>query len=384
MGYECDWLWALDHDDAALKTINPFLDKLTASGFNCIILNAYAYDTSWAQGRTGRDDYGPPPLYAWAGTNDQPDQSRFNLAFWRHYDRVIAALYRHGIWAHLLIKVYNRQVKWPVNESPEDQQYYRWLIARYAAFPNITWDLAKEAHNEKDLDYKLGRLRFLRANDFYHRLLTVHDDKAVYDRGAYDGLVDYRSDQQHEQWHETMLAHLAQRAWPVIDVEFGYEHGPRGLNDKTFTVVQEPGELVRRAWEICLAGGYCAYYYTYTAWDVVRPQDTPPGYTYFKHLRDFFEGTGYWRMRSADDLVSAGRCLAEPGREYIVFHGRASPITLKVEHATGLLAVEWLQPLSGERRFSGSVENGSVELQPPAGWAGGPVVLHVGGTVRPR
>src|ERR1035437_9254897 len=30
VGYECDWLWALDTSDDALKTINPFLDKLTA------------------------------------------------------------------------------------------------------------------------------------------------------------------------------------------------------------------------------------------------------------------------------------------------------------------------------------------------------------------
>jgi len=34
LGYECDWLWALDMKDPELKTANRFLDKLAASGFN--------------------------------------------------------------------------------------------------------------------------------------------------------------------------------------------------------------------------------------------------------------------------------------------------------------------------------------------------------------
>jgi len=105
MGYECDWLWALDATNAALPSVNRFLDKLAANGFNYVLLNAYAHDTSWAKGKTSDEDYGPPPLYAWAGTNEQADHSRFNLAYWQHYDRVIAALNDRGMLAHVMIKV---------------------------------------------------------------------------------------------------------------------------------------------------------------------------------------------------------------------------------------------------------------------------------------
>ena len=70
-------------------------------------------------------------------------------------------------------------------------------MARYAAFPNVHWDFSKEANNEKDLDYKRDRVAFLRQNDPYHRPITVHDDHQTYDAGAYDGLLDYRSDQQN-------------------------------------------------------------------------------------------------------------------------------------------------------------------------------------------
>ncbi len=378
MGYECDWLWALDLGKPDLKATEAFLDKLAGSGFNYVIINAYAHDTTWRRGNTGADDFGPPPMYAWEGSNESPDHGRFNLAYWQHYDAVIDALNRRGMVAHLMIKVYNKMVNWPAKRSAEEDLFFRWLVARFAAFPNVHWDFSKEAHNEKDLDYKLQRIAFLRQSDPYHRPITIHDDRATYDRGAYKDVLDYRSDQQHSKWHETLLNHRSQQPWPVVNVEFGYEHGPGGLTDKTYNVVQPPEEVCRRAWEVQMAGGYGAYYYTYTAWDVIRPQDNPPGYAYFKYLRDFFTGTGYWRMEPKDDLVSAGYCLAEPGREYVVFQNNAQAFSLKLEGLKAPLNAEWYQPLSGKRQPGGTLTNGTAQLTPPADWGTGPVALHVG------
>ena len=382
MGYECDWLWALDMNDPNLPTVNAFLDKLTAHGFNYVILNSYAHDTGWCKGTTGDYDYGPPPLYAWEGSNEQPDHSRFMLAYWQHYDRVIEAMHGRGVTAHMLMKVYNKKVKWPPKGSVEEDLFFRWLIARYAAYPNVIWDFSKEAHNEKDLDYKLGRFRFIRENDPYRRLVTNHDDDKANDRGAYDDWNNFRADQQHSKWREKILRQRKRRAWPVVNVEFGYEHGPGGMEDKTYRVVQPPDEVCRRAWEICLAGGYPAYYYTYTAWDVVRPQDTPPGYAYFQRLRDFFESTRYWELEPAADVVSEGWCLANLGQEYVVYLKQAQPFSLKLRGVVGSLSAQWYQPLTGQRVAIGALANGEHELAPPAEWDDGPIALHVGGDRR--
>ena len=378
LGYECDWLWAMDMKDPELKIVNRFLDKLAASGFNYLILNAYAHDTSWRKGKTGEDDFGPPPLFAWEGSNEKSDHRRFNLAYWQHYDRIIDALNRRGMIARVMIKVYNKRVNWPARNSAEEDLYFRWLIARYAAYPNIHWDFSKEANNEKDLDYKIGRVQFLRQNDPYRRLITIHDDHATYDRGVYNRCLDYRSDQQHSEWHTTLSEHRQQHTWPVVNVEFGYEHGPKGPSDKTYGVVQSPQEVCRRAWEVCTAGGYGVYYYTHTAWDVIRPDDTPPGYAYFKHLRDFFEGTDYWRMEPADGLVSEGYCLAEPGRQYVVFLNSARPFSLKLEGVAAPLKAEWFYPFAGKRRDAGTLTGGTVRLIPPEDFGTGPVALRVG------
>ncbi len=370
-GYECDWLWALDED-----ALLPFLDTLQAAGFNHILLNAYAHDTGWRKGKTGPDDYGPPPMYAWEGSNDAPDFSRFNLDYWRHYDRVIQAMNARGIVAHIMVKVYNKMVNWPERYSAEEEQYFRWLAARYAAFPNVVWDFSKETYNEKDVEYKRSRFALIRALDPYKRLVTCHDDGKHYDQGEYDDLLDFESDQQHNHWHEVILKHRARRACPAVNVEYGYEHGLGGPEDMTYRVVQAPEEVLRRAWLVCMAGGYGAYYYTYTAWDVIRPEDTPPGYAYFRHMVDFFTDTGYWAVEPAGNLVEPGYCLARPGEEYIVYLDEERPFTLQIAGADGPLAAEWFNPLTGERQVADAVADGDVSFTPP--WSEGPVALHVG------
>jgi len=377
MGYECDWLWALDMENPNLFRLNRFLDKLVDYGFNHILLNTYAHDCPWQKGRTCKDDYGPPPLYPWEGGNEHPVHNRFNLAYWRHYDRVIDALYRRGIIAHVMFKVYNKMVNWPQKGSVEDDMFFRWVVARYAAYPNIVWDLTKEGWREEDLEYKLSRIKIIRENDGYHRLVTVHDDDDPYENGAYDQLLDFWTDQNHSDWHRTIIRQRKRRKWPVANMEFGYEHGSKGLEDKTYRVVQPPEEVSLRAWEIYMAGGYAAYYYTYTAWDVIRPEDTPRGYVLFKRLREFFENTHYWLMEPADELVSDGYCLANPSREYIVFLKKPRKFRLKIEGAAAPLTAEWYNPFTGERLPAAKMENGIWEFKPPESWGDTPVALHL-------
>ena len=63
-GYEANWLFAIDMDAThkTLPTLHPFLDKLSASGFNWINMNVWAYDTKWRQGKTEDRDLGSPLL----------------------------------------------------------------------------------------------------------------------------------------------------------------------------------------------------------------------------------------------------------------------------------------------------------------------------------
>jgi hypothetical protein len=376
-GYEYDWLWALDMDKPAVPTVEKTLDLITSYGFNYVILDSFAYDTEWRPGKSGPDDYGPPLLIPWEGDNNHPAWDRLNLAYWRHYDKVMSALYERGIETHMLIKVYNKSVHWPAGNGPEEQLFFRWLMARYCAYPNIIWDFSKEAQRETNIVYKQNWLRYIRATDPYHHLVTVHDDHRAYDSGVYDDLVDFRADQQHSRYHETILHQRARRNWPVANVESDYECGPGGVADKTYNEAQSADTTLRTLWEIAMTGGYTAYYYTYTAWDVIRPLDVPPGYTGMKHFGDFWRSTHWWLLQPSDNLVSDGWCLANPGHEYVVYLNNPNSFTLEVKKATGSLLVEWFNPFTGETKVMDSQGNGLAHFNPPADWNSSPIVLHL-------
>lgn len=388
--YEYNWLWALDAGDPAVPTIKQTLDLIAAHGFKYVLINTYAHDTQWRKGKSGGDDYGPPTLFPWAGSNDAPDHTRLNVAYWQHFDRMMAALHDRGLQAHLYLKVYNKAVNWPAKGSAEEKLFFTMLVARYAAYPNLIWDFSKEAHNEKDLAYKQGWMKFLRSADPYGHLQTVHDDDLANDSGAYDALTDFRADQHHGiegkpgrnanhtgGKREKILFQRARRAWPVVNFESDYECGPGGLADKTFGAAHTAEATHRTLWEIALAGGYTGYYYTYTAWDVIRPLDRPKGYTYMKHFGAFWRATRYWRLQPAEQLVSAGWCLADPGKEYVAYQDRPAPFTLAISGATEKLIGNWFNPFTGHTTPAGTFANGTARLTPPADWGDAPLVLHL-------
>ena len=377
LAYECDWLWALDTDDPKMPRTQAFLDRIGGHGFNTVIVNTFAYDTSWRAGRTGDDDFGPPPQSPWLGTALEPDHLHLNPAFWQHYDRMIQALHEGGMITHLLCKVYNKKVKWPGRESKGEALFFRTLIARYGAYPGMVWDFSKEAHNEKNLDYKLNRLRYLREADPFKHLVTVHDDDQNYESGVFDQLVDFRTDQQHSIWRKKILKQRSEREWPLMNSEFGYEHGAGGMEDKTYGVVQAPEEFVRRAWEISMAGGYTAYYHTHTAWDVLRPEIDPPGYQLFGALKRFFESTRFWELVPRAESVDGVWILENPGQEYVCWVPANQSVNLLIPAEAGPMVASWVEPLTGKTVPVANVELGEQTIVSPAELRSGAAVLHL-------
>jgi len=336
-------------------------------------MNAYAHDTSWAKGKSNPWDYGPPAMYAWEGTNAKPDHSRVNLRFWRHYDRVVRYLQEKGIIAHIMLRVYNKMVNWPKNGSPEDELYYKYIVARYQAFSNVLWDFSKEAHNEKNARYKLAVIKAIKKWDAYDRLVTVHDDNGNYDNGSYN-ICDFRSDQQHSRWGETILAQRKAREWPVLNIEYGYERGVDNL--PTYRVMQDWQEVLRRTYEIICAGGYVNYYYSNTSWDLIKWEPEPPGWKRYRILKEFFDGVKYWEM-TPKARVNSEWVLANEGKEYVIFAPKGGTVRFTVSRAASALRAEWLNIYTDEKVPAGEVPNGDHSKKSPFGPLA--VVLHLRG-----
>jgi hypothetical protein len=350
--YEADWLWALGLGDPQIGKVHELINQVKGYGFNQIIMQLYAHDAEWCKHKDGSkdNDYGPPAMYAWQGTNDHPDHDHMNPAYFENFDRVMQLLLDEGFTAHVFLKVYNKFVSWPAKYSLGDDLYFKYVTARYQAFPNIIWDYSKESYYELDKDYLASRLAIVKANDGYRRLLTVHDDRRFYGQPQNAGLLDFATLQQHDEFYNSMLLNRAARQWPIFNSEFGYESGPGGVDDYFAWSNNTVEDFINRAWQVAMGGAYIGYYYNYTAWNIIDYSHIPPGYKLFKILADFFTSIDWWAFEPRPDYVRNDRilCLARGTAEYVMYTrpgGSADlPDDLLGEHPTGV----WMNTFTGE------------------------------------
>jgi hypothetical protein len=384
MGYELDWLAMMDFGDASIAKAKSIIDMVAGSGFSEVLMNAYAYDTSWKKGNTSAIDFGPPALIAWPGTNAAPDQTKMNEPFWQNYDRVIAYLFEKGLTAHIYFKVYTKMVNWPANGSADDDLYFKFIVARYQAYSNVVWDFSKESYYETDQSYIATRLNLIKTTDAYQRLRTLHDPDGAqsqlspnyYDNPAHEGTVDFYTDQSSNPYATAKEA-ITKRAMPYLNAETTlYQVG----NDGTFTYghYNSQADVFAASMEVLMAGGYFAFYYSLQAWDVDKFTETPNGISSYKYLSDFMKSTGWYKMVASDPLIGGGatgiHCLADPGREYIVFTNGARSLTLNVVGATGTLAAKWLNLGTGAQSPLPEQSNGAHVFSNP--WSG-PAMLYL-------
>ena len=147
-------------------------------------MNVYSYDVTWEKDKKLKDhpeyEYGGrEDIFPFLGSNSNPDFSSLNFGFFEHLDKVLATMHDKELVSHLMIYVWNKKVNWPEMQSEADNMYYDYVIKRYQAFPNIIWDVSKEAlsYGRASEDYILERVQRTRKLDSFHRLVSVHDQE---------------------------------------------------------------------------------------------------------------------------------------------------------------------------------------------------------------
>ncbi|MEL7120822.1 MAG: DUF5060 domain-containing protein [Bacteroidota bacterium] len=186
--FELDWLFALDYNNAdATPKSDHMLELLANNGINQIVTTVYSYDIKsenydWTRDEklkqfTEHEFGGKDEIYPFLGTNKNPDFSALNITFFKRFDRMVSAMDKNDMVAHLMIYVWNKNVNWPAVETEADNMYFDYIIKRYQAFSNVIWDVSKEALNNKRCTEEYGRERISRIDslDAYDRLVTVHD-----------------------------------------------------------------------------------------------------------------------------------------------------------------------------------------------------------------
>lgn len=321
-GYECDWLWALDQTSPDTPRLAGLLDALAGAHFNHVMVNSFAYDCPWTPGKTRPNDFGPPQRIPWTGTHDSPDYLTLDTTYFDHYDRVMWALYARGMTAHIYLKVYNKLVNWPRRRSPEERLFFDYFVARYQAFPNVVWDFAKECYNEPDKEYVAESLDRIRDRDAYHHPTTVHDDWYFTYNAPYRRRIDFVTDQNHSELYFTCLEQRTRRLGPVVNAEYGYEHGRGGRDDKTYSLAHSPEEMLHRTCEVVMAGAFPVYYYTNHAWDVIEWQEAPASLPWYRRLYERVTAVPWPALRPRPDLGFGGARCRTDGLDHLLLYTR--------------------------------------------------------------
>jgi hypothetical protein len=93
-------------------------------------------------------------------------------------------------------------------------------------------------------------------------------------------------------------------------------------------------------------------------------------------VRRFSERINLAQMVPVDNLTETHYCLANAGREYLVFQpGNKGEFTLNLSDAPGSFSVEWLNVNTGETSSGRPVQGGGVRTFPTP--FGGPGVLYL-------
>lgn len=358
LSFECDWLFALDLDNPEdIPRTKKLVDTIADHGFNQVIMNVYAHDVSWKKDPAlePQHDFGEPHMWPFGGSNGAPDFRTLNTEYFKRLDRVIAYLNEKHIFAHLMIYVWNKQVTWPSMYSRADEYYFYHVTARYQAFPNVVWDVAKEAlaYGRCDDVYIHNRIKRLRKWDGHGRLITVHDYGYC---SRFPDRVDFISVQS---WRSDLYAHMRDvrsrhPRQPVLNIEHGgYERGPYLVFSGDYT---DPVTCLKRAYDCLFAGTYPTYYWQCAAWNVVipdpmeRPEEKRPRLKYYRHLKNLFGAFDFSRFEPSQDLSSSGFALTNEAdiRLFLVpdenefIHVHLKDATFRTTEAS------WYDPLTGQ------------------------------------
>ncbi|MDX2443765.1 MAG: DUF5060 domain-containing protein [Bacteroidales bacterium] len=356
MAFELDWLFALDWDnpDDIPKT-KEIISEIKEHGFNQVIMNVYAYDASWGDREKIKPEYNfsKPTVYPFLGTNENPDFSELNIDFFKHLDRVMEHLDDQEIVAHLMIYVWNKKVSWPEPSSEADNMYFDYVVKRYQAYPNLVWDISKEAlaYGRDELGYISERIDRLRNLDGHVRLLTVHDYLYC---SKYPEKVDFISIQD---WKPNLYDAMMEVARlhsdkPVFNIEHGgYEATQHYIFHGAYS---DPLVCLDRNYQCVFAGTYSTYYWQNTSWYEViynpssLPIENQPKLDWYKRLKGLFLIYDFEKLEPVQYQFTP-YCLTDHKSVYMFY------IPEGMELLTGEVAelkgksvnVKWFDPLSG-------------------------------------
>jgi hypothetical protein len=289
------------------------------------------------------------------------DYSRFQVSHWQKLERALRFARDRDMVFSLVLDMNDSRVH-PVPGSADERLFIKYVIARFGAFSNITWDLGDDLDKYRDDRWTHTTGTEIKEWDPYGHLATSHPIDTVHQ----DRTSDWFGFTSFQEWsreqHAFMLAERKKqqrlgRIIPQTNEEYGYEGTyPYWVKE----LGSDSADTLRRtAWEIVMAGGYQTTGEstrrgtnvlpdTGGGWMNGRGDDTMTMLQGYAHMVDFFTAFEWWKTEPHDELVNNGNyCLAKPGDLYAIYLPRGGNVTVRME--PGQYVAAWWNPTTGEK-----------------------------------
>ncbi len=184
------------------------------------------------------------------------DFTRFNPEHFRRIERCIVELQERGIEADIIVMHPYDRWGFKSMTAEQDDLYWRYVIARFAAYRNVWWSLANEYDLlfSKKLEDWERYAKILCERDPYNHLRGIHNCMAFYDHSR--PWITHASLQRQDLYRHVEYTDEYRTRWgkPVVWDEISYE----GNIDMGWGNISGQ-ELTRRFWEAAMRGGYAGH-----------------------------------------------------------------------------------------------------------------------------
>ena len=271
---------------------------------------------------------------------------------------------------------------WNALDYDKIRIYYREMVARFSHHLGIEWNISEEygGSNAKDPASAIPRIDWLAEIDPYqnHRVIhTYPDNHEVYynyfinnnakltgasvqssTRDGYDDAYDGKSG------IKTWVDKSRNNGKPWVVASDEQNPGSTGIftSDAINNSSVIPQARKKILWKSLMAGGAGVMWYGGSKGDF-QTENFNRFNTLFQWSRiallDLFQANGieYWKMANNDALASGNlnRCLAQPGKAYIVYLENGGTTSIDLNGQVGSYNVRWLNPRDGGNMQTGSV-----------------------------
>ena len=355
LGFECDWLFHIDDKCKDISKTSVLLRDVAENNFNMIICNLWANDVKFkgAQGRGTCYDFSNPLETPFSRNADSTlNYNELNYEYFDRIDKIFDLAKDLNVVIHLMIYVWNKRVEWAKLFSEQDNAMFKYVIDRYSAYPNLIWDISKEALNKatnEEIDKKCSLAKEL---DPFGTMLTVHDDTFCRNNPKSVGI---HSIQNWDYDVFNVMLEINENALPnpILNIEHGgYE---RGIYDVFMGSYDDPHICIERNYIIAFAGAYTSYYWQNASWNIViwdykslLPANQPK-YSYYKNLHKYLKYMNYEKAYPVDSQCPCKMCMDDGEYYYYLKLKGTRCVTInRKQEVIDAQTLEWYNPITDE------------------------------------